>query len=577
MPDTKQDVLEMLRTLTELTLLEEGDPQSFRVRAYENATQAIATQANDLGRLSVKDLQKIRGIGKSTSEKIRELLDTGHVAKLELLRKKYPRRLVALLRLQGVGPKAVRRLQAELGVNSLDDLRRAIAERRLRGIKGFGEKSEQKLAQAISRLEREGALDRTPISVALPHAERLVAELSQLPGVSHASYCGSLRRFSETVGDIDIVVAASDAVAVMNAVVALAVVERVLARGETKTSIVTSRGIQVDVRVVKPQQLGAALLYFTGSKSHNVRLRQRALSRGWTLNEYALSELDGGKIIASETEQDVYAALGLPFIAPELREDIGELESAERAELPRPYPALSGDFHVHTSLSGDGRAELEQMVAAARARGYGVLAITDHAEGTLSGVSREALLEQRERIAALRSQLGNSLQLLHGVELNVGPEGQLDYDAEFRQSFDWCVASVHSHFELDRATQTERLLTAMRDPSVRMLGHLSARMIGGRPPIELDLPRVFEAARERGIAVEVNGALPRLDPSPSALGEAVRHGVTFLLTSDAHATAELGLIEFAARHAFRARVPVESVANAGPAERLLSFVGPRRA
>jgi DNA polymerase (family X) len=575
MPDTKQDVLEMLRDLTELTLLEDGDPQSFRVRAYENATQAIATQANDLGRLSLKDLQKIRGIGKSTSEKIRELLDTGHVTKLELLRQKYPRSLVALLRLQGVGPKAVRRLQAELGVNSLDELRRALSEQRLRGLKGFGEKSEQKLAQAISRLEREGALDRTPISVALPHALRLVGELSQVPGVSHASYCGSLRRFSETVGDIDIVVAAQNALAVMEAVVALSAVERVLARGETKTSIVTSRGIQVDVRVVQPQQLGAALLYFTGSKSHNVKLRQRALARGWSLNEYALSELNSGRTIASETEQEIYAALGLPFISPELREDAGELAAAERGELPGPYPSLSGDFHVHTSLSGDGRDGLEEMVAAARARGYGVLALTDHAEGTLSGVSRQALLDQRERIRALGRELGESLRLLHGVELNIGPEGQLDYDAEFRQSFDWCVASVHSHFELDRASQTARLLTAMRDPSVRMLGHLSARMIGARPPIELDLPQVFEAAREHGIAIEINGALPRLDPGPEALAEAVRGGTTFLLTSDAHATTELALSDFAARHAFRARVPVETVANAWPRERLLSFVGSR--
>src|SRR5688500_5877582 len=210
MPDSKQDVLDMLQELTELTLLEEGDPQSFRVRAYENATQAIAAQANDLGVLSLKDLKKIHGIGKSTAEKIRELIETGHVQKVEALRQKYPRSLVALLRLQGVGPKAVRRLQSELGVQSLDELRRAIDEHKLRGLKGFGEKSEEKLRQSIERLERDGVLNRTPISVALPHAERLVGELRQVPGVTHASYCGSLRRFSETVGDIDITVVSSN-------------------------------------------------------------------------------------------------------------------------------------------------------------------------------------------------------------------------------------------------------------------------------------------------------------------------------------------------------------------------------
>ena len=575
MPDTKQDVLDMLRELTELTLLEEGDAQSFRVRAYENASQAIAAEATDLGRLSLKDLQKIRGVGKSTSEKIRELVETGHVAKLEQLRQKYPRGLVALLRLQGIGPKALRRLQTELGVQSLDDLRCALAEQRLRGLKGFGEKSERKLAEAIARLEQEGALDRTPISVALPHAQRMVAELEQVTGVTHASYCGSLRRFSETVGDIDIVVAANNPAPVMDAVVSLGNVDRVLARGETKISIVTQRGIQVDVRVVEAHQLGAALLYFTGSKTHNVKLRQRALKRGWTLNEYALSELEGGKVIAGETEEQIYGALGLSFIPPELREDWGEIEAAEATRLPAPFGHLSGDFHVHTSLSGDGRASLERMVAAAIARGYGVLALTDHAEGTVSGVSREALLDQRQHVIALRKELGGSLRLLHGVELNIGPEGQLDYDAELRQGFDWCVASVHSHFELDREAQTRRLVTAMQDPSVRMLGHLTARMIGGRPPIQLDLSRVFEMAKERHIAVEVNGALPRLDPAAAVLAEALKHDVTFLLTSDAHDTSELSLIDFAARHAFKARVPADKIANTWPSERLLSFTALR--
>lgn len=571
MPDTKQDVLDMLRDLTELTLLEEGDAQSFRVRAYENATQAIAEQANDLGRLSLKDLQKIHAVGKSTAEKVRELLETGKVGKLEALRQKYPRSLVALLRLQGVGPKAVRRLQAELGIQSLDDLRRAIAEQKLRQLKGFGQKSEEKLGQAIERLEREGALTRTPISVALPHAQRIVSELAALPGVTHASYCGSLRRFAETVGDIDIVVVSDSPTAVMDAVVALPVVDRVLGRGETKTSIVTQRGVQVDVRVVQAHQLGAALLYFTGSKAHNVRLRQRALSRGWTLNEYALSELNGGRIVAGETEHDIYRALGLPFIAPELREDWGELEAAENGQLPQPMGALSGDFHVHTSVSGDGRSSLEEMVSEARVRGYGVMALTDHAEGTLSGVSREALLAQREQVRALQRELGESLLLLHGVELNIGPEGELDYDAEFRNSFDWCVASVHSHFELDRAAQTRRIVSAMRDPSVRMIGHLTARMIGGRPPIELDLPAVFEAAKDTQTALEINGALPRLDPAPDALRLAQTHGVTFLLTSDAHHTQELGLTDFAARHAQRARLPRELVANTWPAPRLRAW------
>jgi DNA polymerase (family 10) len=571
MPDTKQDALDMLRELTELTLLDEGDPQSFRVRAYENAAQAIASNANDLGRLSLADLKKIHGVGQSTAQKIRELFETGTVEKLEALRQKYPPGLVALLRLQGVGPKAVRRLQTELGVQSLDDLRRAIDEQRLRALKGFGEKSEHRLRDAIARLERDGALTRTSIAIALPHAERLVAELAELRGVTFATYCGSLRRFSETVGDIDIVVASTEPATVMDAVVSLGAVDRVLARGESKTSVVTRRGLQVDVRVVAPHQLGAALLYFTGSKSHNVKLRQRALARGYTLNEYALTALEGGAVVASETEEDVYRALGLPLIPPVLREDWGEIEAAENGRLPAALGPLSGDFHVHTNLSGDGRSSLEEMVAAAQARGYGVLALTDHAEGTLSGVGRDPLLEQRARIQALQQELGASIRLLHGVELNIGPAGELDYDAEFRAGFDFCIASIHSHFDLDRATQTRRVITAMQDPSVRMIGHLTARIIGRRPSIDFDFSAVFDAAHETKTAIELNGALPRLDPPLDALRNAQTRGVTFVLTSDAHHTKELRLIDYAARYAQRAHLAEENVANAWPAERLLAW------
>jgi DNA polymerase (family 10) len=569
--DTKQDVLDMLRELTELTLLEEGDPQSFRVRAYENATQAIAAQATDLGRLSLADLKQIHGVGTSTAQKIRELFETGRVEKLEALRSKYPASLVALLRLQGVGPKAVRRLQSELGVQSLDDLRRAIAEQRLRAVKGFGAKSEDKLRDAIARLERDGALSRTPISVALPLARRIAAELAQLPGVTHASHCGSLRRFAETVGDIDLVVVAADSAPVMDAVVKLSMVDRVLARGETKTSVVTRRGTQVDVRVVKAEQLGAALLYFTGSKSHNVKLRQRALARGYTLNEYALSALDGGAIIAGESEEEIYRALGLPFIPPVLREDWGEIEAAEAGTLPAAVGPLRGDFHVHTDLSGDGRSSLPEMVLAARERGYAVLALTEHAEGTLSGVGRDALIAQRERITALQRELGDSIQLLHGVELNIGPAGELDYDAEFRRSFDFCLASLHSHFELDRAAQTRRVITAMQDPSVRMIGHLTARIIGRRPPVELDLPAVLAAARATNTALELNGALPRLDPPLDVLRSPDAREVTFVLTSDAHQVKELALIDHAATHAHRAHLRPEQVANNWDASRLKAW------
>ncbi len=571
MPDTKEDVLDMLRELAELTVLDEGDPQSFRVRAYESAAHAIEARATDLGRMTAAELQKIDGIGKSTSAKIRELLDSGRVQRLEELRDKHPAGVVALLRIQGLGPKAVTRLRAELGVQSLDDLRRALAEHRLRALKGFGAKSEDKLAHAIERLDEQGSVSRTPISVALPLAERIVARLLEVPGVTHASYCGSLRRFCETIGDVDIVVAAAQAAPVMEALSSMNVVDRVLGTGDAKTSVVTRRGTQIDLRVVATHQLGAARLYFTGSKGHNIKLRQRALARGWTLNEYALSVLDGGKVIASETEEQIYQALGLPFIPPVLREDGGEIEAAERGELPRPIGEVSGDFHVHTSVSGDGLSSLEEVVAAAIARGIRVLAITDHAEGTLSGVGREALLEQRAAIRSLQTRLGDSLRVLHGVELNIGANGELDYDLEFRRGFDWCLASVHDHFELDRAAQTRRIVSAMHDPTVRMIGHLSARMIGARPPIDLDLDAVLSAAEATGTALEINGGLPRLDLSVEALRSARSRNVTFVLTSDAHRASELGRVRFAALNAERAWVEPDRIANTWEPARLLAW------
>lgn len=579
MADSKQDVLDMLAELAELTILDEGDPQSFRVRAYENAAHGIGAFAGDVGALDLKGLQAIENVGKSTAEKIRELLTSGKVGKLEELRAKHPPGVVALMRLPGVGPKAVKRLRAELDVQSVDDLRAALAAHRLAALKGFGAKSEAKLAEALARLDAEGASKRHPISVALPIATRIVARLSEVPGVKHASYCGSLRRFAETCGDVDVIVAATDAAPVMEEFLKMPLVDRVLGRGDTKTSVVTPRGVQIDVRVVAPHQLGAALLYFTGSKAHNVKLRTRALARGYTLNEYALTALEGGKVIASETEEEIYAALGLPFIPPVLREDAGEIEAAEQGLLPKTLGAITGDFHLHTSMSGDGQSSLEAMVAAARARGYRAMAVTDHAEGTVSGVGRERFLEQREKIRALQAQLGDSFRLLHGVELNIGPEGQLDYDLEFRRAFDWCLASIHDHLNLDRAAQTKRVVTAMRDPAVRMIGHLTTRMIGGRPPVELDAEAIFAAAEETGTALEINGALPRLDLPCEWLRRAAGRKIDFLLDSDAHITDELNRSGYAKLNAERAGVDPARVVNTGAPERLLAWLdaGKRKA
>lgn len=572
----KRDAIDMMKELVELTILDEGDPQSFRVRAYEQAMAAIEAFEGDLGAMKTAELTKLKGIGKSTAEKLRELFDTGRVTKLEGLRAKHPASVVALMKIPGLGPKAVARLRKELGVVDLDTLKAAVREQKIRALKGFGQKTEENLTKVLERLERDGGEKRTPLSVALPLAERLVGEILALPGVQHAQYCGSLRRFSETVGDLDIVVAALEPAVVFDKLVSMPVFERVLVRGEKKTSLVTRRGLQVDVRVVAKKELGAALMYFTGSKGHNIRLRQRALERGWTLNEYALSELEGGKIVAQETEEEIYDKLGLAFIPPMLREDGGEIDLAEKRSLPKPIDGarLMGDFHVHTTLSGDGRSSLDDMLKSARERGYQVVAITEHAEDlAMTGVSKEKLLDQREKIRAVQKEVGDAMRILHGAELNIGKDGSLDYDPEFRRSFDFLLASVHEHFDLGKDAQTARIVKAMEDPSVKMIGHLSARMIGARPGIELDMDKVFDAAERTKTAIEINGSLPRLDASASVVRDAKSRAITFVLTSDAHHTTELDQIQNARKVAEKSTIDPTRIANTWSKEKILDWVG----
>ncbi|NUQ53450.1 MAG: DNA polymerase/3'-5' exonuclease PolX [Phycisphaerales bacterium] len=461
MARTKADILDMFHELSELTILEEGDPASFRVRAYESAARAVDAYVGDVTALTAAKLQALEGIGKSSAAKIRELVDTGKVEKLEDLRKKHPPAIVALLAIPGLGPKAVNRLRKELGVQGLDDLRRVIAEHKLRDLKGFGQKSEDKIAQALARMQKQGTQGRTPISVALPLAERILATIEGIAGVRKAAYCGSLRRFAETIGDLDFLVAADDPGKVMDTVVALSMVDQVLGRGETKTSVVTRRGLQIDVRVVKEEELGAALMYFTGSKAHNVKMRQRALARGLTLNEYALTEIATGKVVAARTEEDVYAALGLPWIPPHLREDTGEIELAEQNALPAPVPRILGDFHVHTTVSGDGKSSLEEQIAAARARGVarsrvqlGALpAQADRVARGAVGIDDAHRLERRRR--------GGPLLPRHG--LDHGDLGRVEVPRLDRPVVDEGDAAGGEIRAVDRDRRRARRDLALRD------------------------------------------------------------------------------------------------------------------
>jgi DNA polymerase (family 10) len=577
-PGRAEELYALLEELAWLTVLDEGDPQSFRARAYENAVQNLRGAPGDVAGMSEAELVALEGVGRSTARKIREYFDTGRIAKLEELRRSYPPEFQRLARLPGLGPKTLRRLRSDLGLQSVDDLRRAIEARALRGLRGLGEKTEKRLSRVLARLGPEAGEARVPIAEVMPVARRLLAELESCPDVEAALYCGSLRRLRPTIGDLDLLVATRRPEAVAAHVAALPSIRGSTRAGATRFSLRTDRGLQLDVRIVEPDQLGAASLYFTGSKAHNIKLRQLALRRGWTLNEYGLLEAESGRVIASRTEEEIYGALGLQPIPPPMREDTGEIEAAAAGELPAALAMddLRGDLHVHTDASGDGRSPLEEVLRAAQARRYAYLAITDHGEDlVMNGVDRAGLLEQRKRLRELQASFPG-MRLLHGVELNIGPEGGLDYDAEFRRSFDWCVAAVHSHFDLDRGAQTRRILAAMRDPSVNVIGHLSGRMIGKRAGIELDVDAVLRGAVETGTAIEINSALPRLDAAWEVLRKARGAGVTFVVSTDAHHTRELERMQWGTQQAQRGWVDPDSVANSWPAERFLAWAASAR-
>ncbi len=574
MPGTNDEVAELLEELATLTEIEEGSPQAFRVRAYENAARAVRGLSQDVAGMSAPQLEEVRGIGGSIAAKIREYVDDGRMSKLEELRGKHGEGQLRLMRVPGVGPKTVQLLADELDVRDVAGLRHALEQGAVAGLDGMGERTEENLRRALDRLDLEGGEQRTPIAVALPLAERITAGLAGLPGVRDAAYAGSLRRFRGTIGDIDVLVASDDPDPVAEALVERAEVAEVIARGETKTSVRSRSGLQIDLRVVEPGHLGAAMVYFTGSKAHNIRLRERALARDLTLNEYALAGVGDGEVAASATEEDVYAALDLPWIPPELREDDGEIELAESGQLPEPVTVgdLRGDLHDHSDWSGDGRDTLEDVVAAAADRGHDYLAITDHAEDlSINGLTREQMLRQREVLAGLEDRYPD-LRLLHGAELNIGTGGSLDYDRDFLLGFDWCVASVHSSFNRSADEQTARVVAALRHPAVTAIGHLTGRRIGKRPGIDLHVDEVLDVAAETGTAIEINGNLDRLDAPVEVIREGAARGVTFVISSDAHATGELDNQAHGVHHARRAGLTPDRVANTWEPDRFLAWL-----
>ncbi|MBA2529165.1 MAG: DNA polymerase/3'-5' exonuclease PolX [Euzebyales bacterium] len=571
---TNEDVARQFAEIATLLKLSGADP--FRVRAYERAAGAIGAATADLSTLDTDGIASLKGIGASTAAKIHEYLTTGRIAMLEQLRAAVPPGLVELTRIPGLGPKTAVLLHDELGVGSLAELREAIATERLRDLPGLGAKTEANLREAMARL---GAKDtaRVPMADAIAIAEELCARLARLAVVTEVTYAGSLRRMRETIGDVDVLAAATDPAPVHAAFRDSDLVTEIIAAGEHKTTVITRAGVQADLRVVRPEAYGAALVYFTGSKAHNVRVRERAVRRGLLLNEYGLFRRDPEERVASRTEADVYAALGMAWVPPPLREDTGEVDAAADGTLPQVVTLadLRGDLHGHSDWSGDGKATLEEMVAAAAKRGYAYWAVTDHAENLpMNGLSRERMRARRTAIEALQERY--DLRILQGAELNIGADGDVDYDEDFRRPLDFCVASVHTLMNRPGPEQTRRIIAAMRDPTVDAIGHLTGRIIGRRPGYDVDLDAICEAAVHTGTALEVNASPRRLDLSGEMVRRAVEAGVTVTISCDAHSVGDLASMGYGVATAQRGWATPADVLNCRDLAGLEAFVRAKR-
>lgn len=561
-----EDVAAALDEMAELLAIRGDNP--FRVRAYQRAAQVVRTLPRPLAELGGPEaFDALPGIGPDLAGKLAELLRTGRLGALERLRREVPAGLRELLRLPGLGPVRVRALHAALGVRSPDDLRRRLEQGPIRGVRGFGPTLQARLRAALAATAAAaGQPRRWPRALAAQYAEPLRDHLRNLGGVESVEIAGSYRRGRDTVGDLDLIVVARED-AGLDLAAALrryADVVRLVAAGPTRCTAMLRNGLQADLRVVPPGSAGAALQYFTGSREHNLRLRRRAQERGLKLNEYGLFR--GGRPIAGATEQDVLAALGLPWIAPELREDRGEIDAAERGALPQLVERadLAGDLHVHTSAS-DGRDSLDRMAQAAQARGLAYLAITDHSRylGALHGLDAGRLSAQIDAIDTMNASL-RGLTLLKGIEVDVLADGSLAMPDAVLARLDVVVAAIHGQFGLDARRQTTRILRALEHPYLTILAHPRGRLIGEREPIAFDLERVLEAARARPCYVELNAQPSRLDLDDLQCRAAAAHGVLVSIASDAHDAGELDYAEGGILQARRAWLTARQVLNAQP-------------
>jgi len=564
---TNQQIAAIINEIADIMEIRGED--YFRVRSYRRGAESVQNAPFPItADTPQSEIQKLPGVGKSLAAKIAEIAATGTCKYREELLVDFPVGLLELLKVPGLGPKRVALLNRELGIVDLAGLEAAARAGALEGLPGLGKKSQQKILEGVQMLKRLAG--RILLSEAREIADMI---LSALPDTVQAQPAGSLRRGKETIGDIDILAIGEGSAQAMEAFCSMPEVDEVLLSGETKSSVLLKSGVQADLRVVPEESFGAALQYFTGSKQHNVRLRARARERGWTVNEYGLFD-EKEKRLAGADEAEIYEKLGLQWIPPELREDAGEIEAAERGELPDllTLDDIRGDLHTHTDWS-DGAQSIEEMALAARERGYEYIAITDHSRslGVARGLDPERLMQQVEEIRRVNKAI-RGITVLSGTEVDILADGSLDLPDDVLAELDIVIASVHSSLSQPQEVLTERILNAVRNPHVDVIGHLTGRLIGRREPGAVDVERVFDAAAQTQTAIELNAFPDRLDIADVNVRLAIAKGVPIAIGTDAHRAEHLELIKYGVTTARRGWAEAQHIVNTWPKERLLKWL-----
>ncbi len=549
-------------------LLEILGENPFRVRAYRNAARTIESLGRDLSEMVAQgeDLTKLPGIGKDLAEKIKEIISTGSFSKLRELEEKVPPGLVELLKVEGLGPKRIKTLYDTLGITGLEELREAAAKGEISKLPGFGKKLEQTILKGVVLAKKEGRRFRWAYAEAF--AVELVRFLKKARALKEIEVAGSYRRKKDTVGDLDILVTARKPAQIIEHFVTFPDIKTVISKGQTRSTVILSSDIQVDLRAVEEESYGSALHYFTGSKAHNIAIRSIALKAGLKINEYGVFR--GEKRIAGRSEDEIFSAVGLPFIEPELRENRGEIEAAMEGRLPRliTLEDIKGDLHCHTKWS-DGKHTVSEMVEAAIRLGYSYIAITDHSRrlAMIKGLDEEKLVEQAAEIEEVRARFPD-IQILHGIEVDILEDGSLDLSNQALSCLDIVVAAIHSKFKLSKEKQTERLLRAIDNPRVNIIAHPTGRLIGEREGYDLDLERVMEHAKARGCILELNAQPSRLDLNDVNLKLAKEMGIKVSIATDSHNTDNLLFMRFGINQARRGWLERHDVVNCLPVDGL---------